>query len=717
MVKYIQVSKNIWFSVLCSLIIIFLLVGMGGIQCGREKRSKPPVAKKIKKELTIHGHTRQDPYYWLNERNNPEVMSHLKAENKYKEAVLVHTRDFQESLFNEITSRIKKTDMSVPYKFQGYYYYKRYEGSSEYPLYCRKKGNLQREEEILLNVNEMSKGFSFFQVREPTVSPDNQKIAYGVDTVSRRKYTLYFKDLKSGKILEEKIPNTSGDAVWANDNKTVFYTTKDHTLREYKIFKHILGTSPSKDIEIYHETDPTFYVYVFKSKSKKYIFIESYHTLSSEFRFLEADNPGEQFSIFQKREKGLEYNIEHFRDKFYIKTNLRAKNFCLMETPVSKTSKENWTDVIPPQEDVLLEDFEVFKEFLVVEERIKGLPNLRIISWDKKNDHYIRFEEATYTAYISKNLELDTDWLRYGYTSLTTPESKFDYNMKTRQQKLLKREEVLGNFDPKNYFSERLYARARDNTRIPISLVYKRGMNKDGNNPLLLYGYGSYGYSRDPSFRSDRLSLLDRGFVYAIAHIRGGQEMGRQWYEDGKLLKKKNTFTDFIDCAEYLIQEKFTDPRKLFARGGSAGGLLMGAITNMRPDLFRGIIADVPWVDVVTTMLDDSIPLTTSEYDEWGDPNKKEFYDYMLSYSPYDNVIRQDYPAMLITTGFHDSQVQYFEPAKWVQKLRENNTGDNVILFHINMDAGHSGVSGRFRKYRETALEYAFMLDLAGIKN
>jgi len=709
--------QNFTFSIFSRIMVFCLLIGFGGLRCSIEKKPVPPVAKKIKKELTLHSHTRIDPYYWLNERENPEVKKHLKAENKYKEAVLAHTNQLQKILFNEITSRIKKTDMSVPYKFQGYYYYKRYDRMSEYPLYCRKKGNLDGDEEILLNVNEMSKGFDFFQVREPSVSPDNQKIVYGVDTVSRRKYTLYFKDLKSREIFAEKIPNTSGDAVWANDNKTLFYTTKDHSLREYKIYKHILGTSPSKDVEIYHEEDPTFSVYVFKSKSRKYLFIESYHTLFSEYHFLDADDPDGDFRIIQKRERGLEYSVEHYRDHFFIKTNLGAKNFRLMKTPVSKTSQENWTDVIPPRGEVLVEDFEIFKNFLVLEERIKGLPHLRILSWNKKNDFYVPFREATYTAYISKNPEFDTDWLRFGYSSLTTPESKFDYNMKTRQKKLLKQEEVMGNFDPQHYHSERLYATARDNTSIPISLVYRKGLKKNGNNPLLLHGYGSYGSNSDPEFESELLSLLDRGFVYAIAHIRGGQEMGRQWYDDGKLFKKKNTFTDFIDCAVYLIREMFTSPRKLFASGGSAGGLLMGAITNMRPDLFRGIIAEVPWVDVVTTMLDDSIPLTTSEYDEWGDPNKKEYYDYMLSYSPYDNVTRQNYPALLVTTGFHDSQVQYFEPAKWVQKLRENNTGNNVILFHINMEAGHGGVSGRFRKYRETALEYVFLLDLLGRKD
>jgi oligopeptidase B len=480
--------------------------------------------------------------------------------------------------------------------------------------------------------------------------------------------------------------------------------------------KHILGTDVSKDKEIFHETDPTFSTYVYKSKSKKFLFIASSHTLSSEFRFLDAYDPDGEFKIFQKRDMSYEYSIDHYKDKFYIRTNYQAKNFKLMETPIDKTAIENWKDTIPHRDDVLLQDFEIFKDFLVVSERRKGLTQIQVRRWDKKETHDLDFGEATYSAYISTNLDFDTDILRYSYSSLTTPRSTFDYNMNTKEKNLLKQQEVIGDFDPKNYFAERLYATARDNTMVPISLVYKKGLEKNGKNPCLLYGYGSYGATMDAYFRSDRLSLLDRGFVFAIAHIRGGQEMGRQWYEDGKLLKKKNTFYDFIDCAEHLIKEKFTSSQKLFAMGGSAGGLLMGAVVNMRPDLFKGILAGVPWVDVITTMLDDSIPLTTSEFDEWGDPKKKEYYDYMLSYSPYDNVDAKEYPAMMVTTGYHDSQVQYFEPAKWVQKLREKSTSDNKILFHVNMEGGHGGVSGRFRRYREVALEYVFMLDLLGVK-
>ena len=685
--------------------------------CQKAQKPEPPVAEMIPKELTIHGHTRIDNYYWLNQRENPKVIEYLEAENAYKDAVLKHTEALQEKLYDEILGRIKKTDMSVPYKENGYYYYTRYEEESEYPIYCRKKGDLEADEEILLNVNEMAKGYDYYSVAGHSVSPNNTLIAFGVDTVSRRKYTLYFKDLTTGELLPDQIPVTSGRAVWANDNKTVFYALKDEvTLRSYKIMKHVLGTDVSQDKLVYEEKDDTFSTYVYKTRSKKFIIIVSSHTLSDEYRFLDADTPDGRFKVLQPRERGLEYRIDHYKDKFYIRTNYNAENYKLMETPIQKTTKENWKDVIPHRKDVLFQGFEVFEDFLVVSERIKGLPNIRIIKWEDNSDHFIDFGEETYAAYISYNPEFDTDLLRYSYSSMTTPGSIFDYNMNTREKKLLKQQEVLGDFDPANYHAERHFATARDGTQVPISLVYRKGLEKNGDNPCLLYGYGSYGSTMSAGFSSVRLSLLDRGFIYAMAHIRGGMEMGRYWYEEGKLLNKKNTFTDFIDCAEYLIAEKFTNSDKLFAMGGSAGGLLMGAVLNMRPDLFKGIIAGVPWVDVVTTMLDDSIPLTTSEYDEWGNPNNEEYYRYMLSYSPYDNVEAKDYPAMLVTTGLHDSQVQYFEPAKWVAKLRALKTDDNPLLLHINMEAGHGGVSGRFRRYRETAMEYAFMLDLVGIK-
>ncbi len=701
-----------------AVVSILFLIGSGFTGCKMAtEMPEPPVAEKIPKELTIHGDTRVDDYYWLNERKNPKVIDYLTAENEYKDAVMKHTESFQKKLYDEIVGRIKKTDMSVPSKESGYYYYSRYEEGGEYPIYCRRKGTMEAEEEILLNVNEMAKGHAYYSVAGYSVSSNNNLIAFGVDTVSRRKYTIHFKNLKTGKILPDKIPITSGRAAWSDDNKTIFYILKDEeTLRSYKVLKHVLGTDPSSDKEVFEEKDVTFSTYVYKSKSKKYLIIGSGSTLSDEYRFLDAGNPDGKFKIIQPREKDLEYSVDHYRDKFYIRTNYKAKNFRLMATPVNRTAKGNWKEVIPHRDDVLLQRFEVFKDFLVVNERINGLPNLRIMRWDKKTEHYLDFGEEAYSAYISYNPEFDTDVLRYVYTSMTTPRSVFDYNMNTKEKTLLKQQEVVGDFDSNNYHAERLYATARDGTKVPISLVYRKGLEKNGDNPLLLYGYGSYGASMNAGFSSVRLSLLDRGFVYAIAHIRGGQEMGRYWYDEGKLLKKKNTFTDFIDCAEHLIAEKFTNPDKLFAEGGSAGGLLMGAIVNMRPDLFKGVTAAVPWVDVITTMLDPDVPLTTSEYDEWGDPNKKEYYDYMLSYSPYDNVEAKDYPAMLVTTGLHDSQVQYFEPAKWVAKLRALKTDKNILLLDTDMESGHGGASGRFRRYKRTALQYAFFLDQVGIE-
>lgn len=713
--------SNRWILRTDQLALIFLVFTLYWTECSNRQALQlqltPPKAKQIPKELTIHGHTRIDKYFWLRERDNPEVIAYLQAENDYKDAVLKHTQKLQEKLYKEIIGRFKQTDMSVPYKDNGYYYYTRYEEGQEHPIYCRKRGSLEAPEEIMLNVNEMAKGHDFYQVVGLSVSDDNKFLAFGVDTVSRRKYTVHFKNLETNEILPDALPNTSGGAAWASDNKTVFYAIKDSTLRPFKIMRHILGTDPAEDTEVFHEKDSTFNTYVYRSKSKKYILINSTSTLSTEYRYLEANDPTGHFKIFNPRERDHEYSIEHFEDKFYIVTNWDAKNFRLMETPIDHTDKKYWREVISHRDDVLLEDIEVFKNYLAIGERKNGLRQIRIIDQTNGTEHYLDFGEPAYTAYASINPEFDTELLRYGYTSLTTPNSTYDYNMRTREKTLLKQEEVLGGFNPKNYKTERLYATAKDSVKIPISLVYRVGLVKDGNNPLLLYGYGSYGASTDASFSSVRLSLLDRGFVYAIAHIRGGQEMGRQWYEDGKLLKKRNTFTDFIACAEYLIAEKFTNPEKLFAMGGSAGGLLIGAVVNMRPDLFKGAIAAVPWVDVVTTMLDESIPLTTNEFDEWGNPKQKEFYDYMLSYSPYDNVVAQNYPNMFVTTGLHDSQVQYWEPAKWVAKLRELKTDNNILVLHTDMKAGHGGKAGRFERHRLTAMEYAFMLDLLGIKN
>lgn len=687
------------------------------LSCTNVVQQDTPEVKKIPKELTIHGQTRIDNYFWLNERENPEVIKYLKDENAYTKSVMQPTEELQARLFEEMKSRIKETDESVPYEKNGYFYYTRYEEGKEYPIYCRKKGSLDSQEEIMLDVNQMAEGFDYFQIGGLSVSPDNRFLAYGVDTVSRRKYTVYIKNMETGEMLSEAIANTGGGATWANDNKTLFYELKDdQTLREYKIFRHELGADSKKDKEVYYEKDETFNTFVYKSKSDKFIIIGSSSTMSDEYRVLDADNPSGEFKVIQPRERGLEYSISHFGDYFYIRTNLNATNFKLVKTPVKKTTKENWIDVIPHRDLVYLENIEIFRKYLVVEERIDGLTKMRIINWKDNSEHSLDFGEETYMAYISTNPNFDSEYLRYGYTSLTTPSSTIDYNMTTHEKIVKKEQEVIGDFDKNNYEAKRIFATADDGTRIPMSIVYRKGIKLDGSNPTLIYGYGSYGATMDPYFSTVRLSLLDRGFVYALAHIRGGQYMGRQWYEDGKLLKKMNTFTDFNSCAEFLIDQGYTSNQKLFAMGGSAGGLLMGAIINLKPELYKGVIAQVPFVDVVTTMLDESIPLTTGEFDEWGNPKDSVYYEYMLSYSPYDQVKAQDYPAMLVTTGLYDSQVQYWEPAKWVAKLRDMKTDDHVLLLYTDMETGHGGASGRFEALKEYALEYAFIFQQLGIK-
>jgi oligopeptidase B len=672
---------------------------------------KAPVAIKIPKELTLHNHTRVDNYFWLNDRENPEVIAYLEAENKYSKEQLKNTEGLQKELFDEITGKIVKDDASVPYKSNGYWYYARYEDGKEYPIYCRKKETLESEEIIILDVNTLAEGHPYYSVGGMSISPDNKTLAFGVDTVSRRIYNVNFKNLETNEISTEVIMNTTGGATWANDNKTVFYTQKDlNTLRSHKIFKHEFGTG--KSTEVFHETDDTFGTYVYKSKSKEYLIIGSYSTLSTEYQILSANTPNEKFKVFAPRERDLEYSIAHFEGDFYVLTNLDAKNFRVMKTPVNKTEKENWVEIIPHRDDVRVEGIELFSDYLVVEERENGLNKLRIINTRTKAEHYLEFTEDAYSAFTTTNIEFNTTKLRYGYESLTTPFSTIEYDMETKEKTVLKETTVLGDFDKNDYKSERVWATAKDGTKVPVSLVYKKGIKKEGRNPLLQYAYGSYGSSMDPYFSISRLSLLDRGFVFAIAHIRGGEDLGRQWYEDGKLLKKKNTFTDFIDCSEFLIAEGFTSKETLFAMGGSAGGLLMGAVANMRPDLYKGMVAQVPFVDVISTMIDETIPLTTGEYDEWGNPNVKEYYEYILSYSPYDNVVKKDYPNMLVTTGLHDSQVQYWEPAKWVAKLRDYKTDNNTLLLHTNMDTGHGGASGRFEPFKEVALEYAFLLNL-----
>jgi len=679
----------------------------------------PPTAEIKETVLEKHGDIRVDPYYWMNERDHPEVIDYLERENDYFDKMTAHTKGLQEKIFTEIKSRIKEDDQSVPYKKNGYWYITRYEIGKDYPIYSRKKESIDAPEEILFDCNKLAEGHNYFQLGGLNVSPDNKLVAYGIDTVSRRKYTIYIKNLETGEIYPEKLTNATGGSTWANDNKSLFFTRKDEvTLRSDKIYKHRLGTKADDDELIFEETDETFSTYVYKTKSEKYLVIGSESTLTSEFRILEADNPSGQFRIFQPRERGLEYSFSHYGDNFYILTNKDgATNFKLMKTPTTQTNKGHWTDVIPHRKNVMLEDIDIFKEFLVLSERSNGLNKIRFIRWDGTEDYYLPFESETYTAGSNINVDFDTDWFRYSYESLTTPKSVIEFNMKTQQKKVLKEQEVLGGkFDKNNYEEKRLWATARDGKKVAISIVYRKGVKKNGKTPLLQYGYGSYGSTVDPHFSVSRLSLLDRGFIYAIAHVRGGEYLGRPWYEDGKLLHKRNTFTDFIDCTKYLIDQKYTSPEHAYAQGGSAGGLLMGAVLNMAPELYHGVIAEVPFVDVVTTMLDDSIPLTTSEYDEWGNPNEKEYYDYMKSYSPYDQVIAQDYPNILVTTGYHDSQVQYWEPAKWVAKLRNLKTDKNKLLFHTNMEAGHSGSSARFESIKETAREYGFLLDLENIK-
>ncbi len=676
----------------------------------------PPIARKQPYEMTVHGHTRVDNYYWMRNRDSDEVLAYLNAENDYTKAKMKQTEKLQADLFDEMKGRIKEDDESVPYKENGYFYITRYEEDQEYEIYTRKKGSLNADEEVIIDVNELAQDKEFFSVAGVDISPNNELAAYAFDDESRRLWTVHFKNLVTGETYTDELKNTDGGVAWANDNETVYYAKKDTVdLRPGEIWKHKLGTSQEEDELVYKEKDNTFYAEVYRSKSNEFLIIASTSTLTSEYQFLSANDPDGAWSIFQPRVRGLEYHISHFEDQFYIRTNLDAQNFRLMRCNVASTDKENWQEVIPHRPDVLLEGVDVFAKFLVLSERSSGLTGIRVLNQTNNQEHYISFNDDAYVAYTDYNPEFETNILRYTYSSLTTPWTVYDYNMDTRDQVVMKEQEVVGGYSAADYESKRFMAPADDGTLIPMSIVYKKGIKLDGENPTVLYAYGSYGSSTDPTFNPNRISLLDRGFIWAIAHIRGGEEMGRSWYEDGKLLKKMNTFTDFNDCAEFLIEKNYTNPEKLFALGGSAGGLLMGAIINLQPELYKGVIASVPFVDVVTTMLDETIPLTTSEYDEWGNPNEKEYYDYMLSYSPYDQVQAKNYPNLLVTTGYHDSQVQYWEPAKWVAKLREMKTDTNLLLFECNMDAGHGGASGRFQSLKETALEYAFFIELAGL--
>ncbi|MDA8938382.1 S9 family peptidase [Flavobacteriaceae bacterium] len=680
----------------------------------------PPVADKIPVSFKKFNDIRIDDYYWLKERENPEVIDYLERENDYYEKMTSHTLDLQNKLFKEIKDKIKEDDESIPYFLNGYWYKTKYKEGLDYPVYTRFKDSLNNKEEILFDCNELAKKHDYFNLSNFQISPDNKIVAFSTDVISRRLYSVQFKNLETGKVYNDKIINSSGSFAWANDNSTLFYTSRDvNTLRNDKIFKHVLNTDYENDELVYFEKDETFYTNVSKSKSKKFIIISSFSTLTSEFQFLPADNINESFKLFNKRKRGVEYSINHYDDHFYIITNKdKAYNYKLMKTKISETSSENWTDVVEHRKNVLIEGIDIFKDHLVVSERVDGLNRINIKKWDDSENYFLNFDNETFSSNTTTNLDFNSKKLKYAYNSLNEPYSVIEFDMITKEKTVLKQHKVLDkNFSKDNYVTERIWADSQDGNRIPISLIYKKGIKRDGSNPLLIYGYGSYGNTIDPSFSISRLSLLDRGFIYAISHVRGSEYLGRDWYENGKLLNKKNSFNDFVDSTKFLISEGYTSPEHCYAYGGSAGGLLMGAVINMAPELYNGVIAAVPFVDVITTMLDETIPLTTSEYDEWGNPNQKEYYEYMMSYSPYDNVSKLKYPNLLVTTGLHDSQVQYWEPAKWVAKLRDYKQDQNYLFLNTNMETGHGGSSGRFEAIKDLAKEYAFLFDLENIYN
>lgn len=703
--------------------LIWLLLLIGSFACKQQPTGTdtataiPPTAKKVSHTFSEYGSTREDPYFWLSDKEDPEVISFLEAENAFTESRLAPTEALQQELYDELVARIPQADASLPVKENGYWYYSRFEEGNEYPFYCRKKDSMDAAEEIILNVNEMAKGYKTYRLFQYFVSPDNQRVAFLVDTSGDRRNTLFFKDLASGNILTDEVADCSYGGAWSSDNQYFFYTLNDKTVRSYRVMRHKLSQPIAQDQEIYNEPDSTFSVDLSSSWDNRFVMVSSNSTTSDEVWYLPANRPTDKLKVIQPRARGLEYSVESFPgDQFYIRNNHEAQDFKISVAPISQPGMAHWKDLIPHQTNTLINDYTVREKYLVVQERSNALDRIRVIDRKTGEEHYINFGEEVYTAGMyDPSDEFDADSIRYEYTSLTTPESTLGYSLSTKSKNLLKQEKVGGGFDATQYEAKRLWAPAADGTKVPVSVVYRKDQfTQDGKSPCLLYAYGSYGSSSMPYFRSDAISLLDRGFVYAIAHIRGGQEMGRYWYEDGKLLKKKNTFTDFVDAAQYLVDQQYTNQEGLFAMGGSAGGMLMGAVANMRPDLFKGIIARVPWMDVITDMMNPDLPLTTLEYDEWGDPNKKEYYDYMLSWSPYDNVKPSDYPAILATGGLNDTQVPYFSPAKWVQKIRENNTGSEPVLLKVNMGAGHAGASGRFARQKETAMIYAFMIDLVG---
>ncbi len=701
------------------LTLVLLLLGVAvGQTPAKEDQLPPPVATKIPKADTTLGDVRIDNYFWLRDKNDPDVINYLEEENDYTDSIMKPTVPVQDSLFKEFLSRIKETDLSVPEKIDDYYYYYRTEQGKQYRVECRKKGSLDAPEEVILDQNELAKVHGYFDLGGFQVSPDQQLLAYAVDTNGSEIYSVYFKDLRTGQPLPDTISNTGASIVWANDNKTIFYDILDETLRPYEIKRHTLGDNPKTDAIAFEEPDKSYFIDIEKSKSKAYIFIGAGSKTTTEYRYLDANTPLAEFKVIAPRQHGIEYGVTHHDNRFFILTNENATNFKLMEAPVADPSRKNWKELMPYRPDVMLSSCEAFRDYLVLLERKDGSQQIEIRNFKDNTSYYVDWTEPVYSYSVSRNPEYNTDLLRFTYTSLVTQRSVYDYNMTTKARTLLKQDEVLGGYDPTLYQSQKLFATASDGVKIPISLVYKKALlKKDGSNPMYLYGYGSYGDPMDPWFSSARLSLLDRGFVFAIPHIRGGGEMGRQWYDNGKMLTKKNTFTDFIACAEYLIAEKYTGKDRLVISGGSAGGLLVGAVAMMRPDLMKVVIADVPFVDVLNTMLDPTIPLTVTEYEEWGNPHEKPYYDYIKSYAPYENVTKRDYPNILITGSLNDPRVAYWEPAKWCAKLRSNKTDQNLLLMKINMDAGHGGSSGRYERLKELALEYAFIFKVLGISS
>jgi oligopeptidase B len=690
-----------------------LLAMLSSIAPAQDGYGRPPLAKKVPHVTQIHGYTLKDDYFWLREKSNPEVIKYLEAENAYTEEVMKPNKALQETLYKEMLGHIKQTDLSVPYRIGDYYYYSRTEEGKQYPYQCRRKGSMQAPEEILLDLNKLAEGHTFLGLGAFNVSNDGNLLAYSTDTNGYRQYALHVKDLRTGKTLSENIERT-GSVVWANDNRTLFYTTEDAvSKRSDKFWRHVTGTD--KNDLIYDEKDELFDLGAGRSLDKKMIFLASYAKTSREFRYLPANNPTGEFKVILPREAGHEYEVDHYNGLFYITTNKDAKNFRIVTAPVSDPSEENWKTFIAHNPSIKIDGLTTFVNHLVVSEKEGGLNYLRVIDMKTNKFHRITTDESDYALFIGANPEFNTTTLRFNYQSMVTPPSVYDYDMNTRQRKLLKQQEVLGGYDPKNYEAKRIWAVARDGVKVPISLVYKKGVKFDGSAPMLLYAYGSYGASMAPTFSSNRLALLDRGVIYALAYIRGGGELGEDWREQGRMMKKLNTFYDFIDCADYLEKNHYTSRDKMVIQGGSAGGLLMGAVINMRPDLFKAVVAQVPFVDVMNTMLDASLPLTTSEYIEWGNPNEKPAFDYMIKYSPYDNIRSQNYPAALVHVSLNDSQVPYWEGTKFVAKLRVTKTDNNPLLLKANMGAGHGGSSGRYDALRETAFTYSFMLWQMGL--